>query len=349
MTSRRHRCLDFLSRLLPAAVLLLLTVALQDGRAQYLDRMTPGGERAGSELIETMYARGLDYLARSQKEDGTFEGMYGQDPAIAGFCLMAVLAHGDDPNVGPYSGMARKCLEVILRCQNAEGYIVAAQGYQSMYSHGFATLALAEAYGMMRDDRIGPALKKAVDLILESQKHNPLKAWRYNPKDADADVSVSGCQMVALVAARNAGIPVPDKALEDGLRYIASCRNDQGGYGYTSPNETRVTMSSLGSLTLSLTRNKDDASFPKTLAYLTKQLNYRDEHYPFYLEYYMSQALFHADLDVWHQWNLKNIRYMRTIQAADGSWIFNASPAYTTSLALLSLALNYRFLPIYEK
>lgn len=301
-------------------------------------------------MIETMYVRGLDYLMRSQQQDGTFAGQYGADPAIAGFCLMAVLAHGDDPNVGPYSSMAAKCLDVILRCQDpGTGYIIPPKGYQSMYSHGFATLALAEAYGMMRDERIGPALKKAVDLILDAQEKNPAKAWRYTPLSDDADVSVSGCQIVALVAARNAGIPVPDKAFRDALAYIATCRNEQGGYGYMSSQENRVTMTSLGSLVLSLTGNKDDASFGKTLDFLTKNINYREDQYPFYLEYYMSQALFHADPEIWQQWNLKNIRYMRSSQSPDGSWIFNASPAYSTSLALLSLALNYRFLPIYEK
>ena len=36
-------------------------------------------------------------------------------------------------------------------------------------------------------------------------------------------------------------------------------------------------------------------------------------------------------------------------QAPNGSWLSDHSAAYSTSAALLSLALNYRFLPIYEQ
>lgn len=36
-------------------------------------------------------------------------------------------------------------------------------------------------------------------------------------------------------------------------------------------------------------------------------------------------------------------------QAPNGSWFSDHSAAYSTSAALLSLALNYRFLPIYEQ
>jgi len=218
-----------------------------------------------------------------------------------------------------------------------------------MYNHGFATLALAEAYGMVRDDRIGPALRKAVALTLTAQKKNKTGGWRYSPESTDADSTVTGCQLVSLFAARNAGIPVPDEAFERGLKYMASCRDKKGAYGYTGPAGPRVTLTAIGSLTLSLARLKTDPSFKDSLAYLKKHLNYRDSTYPFYFEYYMSQALFHADQEVWKEWNYKNMRYLGASQAPNGSWLSDHSAAYSTSAALLSLALNYRFLPIYEQ
>ena len=115
--------------------------------------------------VELMYVKGLRYLQNAQKTDGTYDGTYGREPGIIGFCLMSVLAHGDDPNAGPYATMVRRCVDYILSKQNkVSGYIG-----DSMYNHGFATLALAEAYGMVRDDRIGPALRKAVALTLTAQ------------------------------------------------------------------------------------------------------------------------------------------------------------------------------------
>jgi hypothetical protein len=78
-------------------------------------------------------------------------------------------------------------------------------------------------------------------------------------------------------------------------------------------------------------------------------MNYRDRFYPYYFEYYMSQALFHAHEETWREWNALNVRYLATIQSPDGSWPGNKGQAFNTASALLSLALNYRFLPIYEK
>ena len=108
-----------------------------------------------------------------------------------------------------------------------------------MYNHGFSTLALAEAYGYVHDDRIGPALQKAVDLILSSQSRNPNNAWRYSPESPDADTTVSGAQMVALFAARNAGIGVPEDAIRKALRFFAECQTPDGGIGYTGRRRTR--------------------------------------------------------------------------------------------------------------
>ena len=49
---------------------------------------------------------------------------------------------------------------------------------EEIYNHGFATLALAEAHGMVNDKRLGKALKNAVALTVSSQKRNPMGSWR---------------------------------------------------------------------------------------------------------------------------------------------------------------------------
>ena len=148
--------------------------------------------------VELMYVKGLRYLQNAQKTDGTYDGTYGREPGIIGFCLMSVLAHGDDPNAGPYATMVRRCVDYILSKQNkVSGYIG-----DSMYNHGFATLALAEAYGMVRDDRIGPALRKAVALTLTAQKKNKTGGWRYSPESTDADSTVTGWPMASSILRR---------------------------------------------------------------------------------------------------------------------------------------------------
>ncbi len=296
--------------------------------------------------VEQVYKRGLKWLSTNQNVKGSFEGdHYGSEPGVVGLCLMAFLAHGEDPNHGPYADNIQRGITFILENQKSSNGFIG----NSMYSHGFATLALAESYGMYQDERIAPALKKAVDLILSAQKRNSRGAWRYTPDSTDADSTVSGCQIVALYAARNAGIPVPDTAFAKAAKYMAKCRGSDGGYGYTSGIGDKPTLTAIGLLCEALGKQHESKSFKASAKYLSKKLNFRDRYYPYYFEYYMSQALFHADENVWNEWNSKNTRYLSTIQAPDGSFPGNKGQAFSTAGALLSLALNYRFLPIYEK
>jgi hypothetical protein len=188
-----------------------------------------------------------------------------------------------------------------------------------------------------------------VALILSAQERNKFKAWRYQPDSKDADTTVTGGQLVTLFAAKNAGIEVPQKAITDGLAYIASCRDASGAVGYTSASGGKPTLTAIGSLCLSLAKERDSKPYKLSLEYLKKNLDYRDRYYPFYYEYYMSQALFHADDETWREWNSRNIRYMATLQNRDGSFPGNQGASFSTAGALLSLALNYRYLPIYEK
>jgi hypothetical protein len=294
---------------------------------------------------ELVYQKGLAYLAASQNEKGSWNDSTGNEPGVVGLAVAAFLAHGEDPVNGPYSKNIRNGIDYILGEQNsANGYIGS-----SMYNHAFATKALAEAYGMVDNPEIAPALSKAVDLILSSQKRNRLGAWRYTPDSRDADTTVTGCMVVTLFAARNAGIAVPEDALRRALAYLNNNRNAEGGYGYTSASSVKPTLTAIGVLCLALAKEKDSKGYQSSIGYLSKNLDYRDRNYPYYFEYYMSQALFHADEASWREWNARNIRYLATIQSSDGSFPGIQGPSFNTAGALLSIALNYRFLPIYEK
>ena len=68
-----------------------------------------------------------------------------------------------------------------------------------------------------------------------------------------------------------------------------------------------------------------------------------------YQHYYQAQALFQGDVEAWKKWNKQLIRQLKTAQQADGSLPGSHGVTVGTSLSLLALALNYRFLPIYER
>jgi hypothetical protein len=65
--------------------------------------------------------------------------------------------------------------------------------------------------------------------------------------------------------------------------------------------------------------------------------------------YYAAQAFFQASPEAWNDWNRKNVKTLQSTQNDDGSWDGQFGPTFSTAASLLSLALNYRYLPIYER
>ena len=315
-------------------------------RAQTTDFQVYRGTQVPPE-VERIYEKGLKYLVTAQNADGTFPGQYGTEPAVVGMALMSFLAHGDDPNHGPFSKTINGCIDFILKQRHEEnGYIGS-----SMYNHGFATLALAESYGAVQDERIGPALKKAVELLLTSQEKNKFKAWRYSPDAQDADSTVSGACFVALIAARNAGVKVPDKAIEDALKFYGDCQNPgDGGIGYMPRSGSHGgATTAIGVAAYAYARKKDQVTFVKALKSMKSSEDGSGGGYPFYYDYYAAQGFFQGDFTAWQSWNEKHVKRLGEMQNDDGAFDAGLGPGTCTALALLSIALNYRYLPIYER
>jgi hypothetical protein len=294
--------------------------------------------------VDRIYIKGLAFLTRTQLPSGNWpdENMT-TSSAITGLAVISMLAHGDDPNIGPYNTAIHRGLDFLLKQQDLKtGYIGT-----TMYNHGFATLALAESYGAVDDPRLGPALQRAVRLILTAQEMNNFKAWRYSPESRDADTTVSGAQMVALMAARNAGVPVPERSIQDGLRFYLSCQTPDGGIGYVSAGGPNGTRTAIACLVMALAKQKNSTAFRSAFDFLKNSAP--DMSYPAYFHYYASQAFFQASPERWDAWNHENINSLRASQSSDGSWDGQFGPTFNTAASLLSLALNYRFLPIYER
>jgi hypothetical protein len=307
--------------------------------------------------VREMYDRGLQYLAKTQTERGDWQGGQ-QGPGITGMCLMVFLASGEDPNFGPYSNNVRRAIRSIITSQDAETGFMG----NSMYHQGFATLGLAEAYGAV-DERnlwpdhkgprsIGQALELAVRCAVTSQKKNPNGAWRYSPDGQDSDTSVSGAVFVGLLAARNAGIEVPDESIDKAISYYVSMTSSGGEVGYSGGLGgfgDSLARSSIATLVYSVARRKDLKQFKATLAYLKERIEQPAMNYQEYARYYQAQALFQGDILSWEKWNNLLIRQLKQAQRPDGSFQGQFGNDVGTALSLLALALNYRFLPIYER
>ena len=107
--------------------------------------ITPDTQRA----IE----RGLEYLAGSQFADGAWgdRALYRGNLAVVSLCGLAFLAGGHHPGLGPYGKTVTRAIQFILAHEQSQpdGFLHNPTGsmHGPMYSHGFATMFLAEAVG----------------------------------------------------------------------------------------------------------------------------------------------------------------------------------------------------------
>jgi hypothetical protein len=276
---------------------------------------------------------------------------------------MAFLSTGVDPNFGEHSGNIRAALRNIVASQDPKtGYLP-----NSMYHHGFAMLALAEAYGAVDEDMLwsdpdiqtpqdrrrtlGEALQLAVRCAITSQENNSWKAWRYRPESKDADTSVAGAVLVGLLAARNAGIKVPDKNIDDAMQFMRDATDSRGNVNYVPGfgMSASTNLPAIACLVMSIGKHQDWPEYKAVATVVRSNVDTIDNFYPHYNIYYMSQALFQSDFVAWTKWNKMTSARLRREQNSDGSFDSNHGKAYGTAMSVLALALNYRFLPIYER
>jgi hypothetical protein len=307
--------------------------------------------------VKTLYEQGLEHLSAVQGRNGAFPGGAG----VTGIALMAYLAGGEDPNHGRYAERVRGAVRAILNVQDGTtGFIP-----ESMYHHGFAMLALAEAYGavderMLRESgpvprSIGEALELAVHCAVTSQEQNPQHAWRYTPDSSDADTSVSGAVLMGLLAARNAGIVVPDTAIDGAIEYFRSMTMQDGSVGYSGfGGGDSLNRSAIATAALAVAKRKDLPAYTATLSYLRDRVEHESSYHAEYFRYYMAQALFQGDPELWRRWSRDNTQRALEWQRDDGAihgpgGDAGGGPGYATGMMLLSVALEYCFLPVYER
>ena len=187
-------------------------------------------------------AKALEWLDRHQRSDGAWHCDVGfklnesyhveqrnmPHVGVSALCGTAFLASGSVPGRGKYSRNVERVLEFLLESQDRDSGFISAHGTR-MYSHAFATLFLAEVFGMTRDERVRRALQSAVEFTYKAQ--NAQGGWRYVPNAEDSDMSITVCQVVALRAAKNKGIRVPRENIDAAVEYVlrSAVTEDLGG------------------------------------------------------------------------------------------------------------------------
>lgn len=326
-------------------------------------------ETSGLEFItpqvQQAIDRGLEHLAQSQYEDGSLGSgsSFRRHVAVTSLAGIAFLSAGSTPNRGKYGKHVEKIVQYLLACTDATGLIAAPEHRQQnamygnglMYGHGFATLFLAEVYGMTQRPDIREKLKLAVNLIVNCQ--NKEGGWRYFPVRHDADISVTVCQIMALRAARNAGLFVPKNTVELCTKYVKSCQNADGGFMYqklVNP-ESRWPRTAAGLVALYSAGIYEGREIEQGLKYLNNHVPRgelpRSEHvFYFYGHYYAAQAMWHAGGQNWRQWYPAIRDELLGRQTREGYWTDSTvNNEYGTAMACIVLQMPNNFLPIFQR
>jgi squalene cyclase len=319
----------------------------QDPERSAVDFITPEAQRS--------IDRGLAFLSRQQQPDGSFgSGGYSRDVAVCGLAGMAFMSGGSTPGRGQYGGEVNKCVDFILENTQESGFInVPGSGsHGPMYGHGFATLFLGETYGMSLRPDIREKLSKAVNLIVNTQTVEG--GWRYQPVRRDSDISVTVCQVMALRAARNAGLYVPHETIDRSIGYVKRSQNGDGGFMYMiQGGQSAFPRSAAGVVALYSAGIYEGPEIEKGLRYLMESLPRggvfnRESHY-FYGHYYAVQAMWHAGRDYWKRWFPSIRDELVARQREDGSWMDSICQEYGTAMACVIMQMPNNYLPIFQR
>lgn len=306
--------------------------------------------------------RGLAYLAKRQRPNGTFEGTRGRSCGIVSLAGMAFLSTGNLPGQGPYGVHVNRCVDWVLDNQKPGGLLNHDSGDKGMYSHNIATLFLSEVSGMVdpeRQKKIDEVLPKATSLILIAQKLDQKSrrhagGWRYSADSRDSDLSCSGWALMALRSARLNGARVPDRAIEAAVEYIYRCHDrHKGSFGYQDSMNHSSTLTGAALLCLELCGHHDSESTIAAGNFLLKvHPRIEQQQFAYYGVYYGAQGMFQLGGDHWDTFADWMYKTYLPKQRVEGSWRHHRSyesDIYYTAMMVLSFTVPYRQLPIYQR
>ena len=327
-------------------------------------RMKAAVKVGGTPKSEKAVMAGLLWLKDRQNADGSWSDEF--IPAMTGLALLAFLGHGELPVSPEFGPTVKKALDWVLeRGHEFDGRMsLTKDGFapqSAVYEHAILTYAMGEYFSMTGDARFEPLLKKAVGYIVDGQ--TPVGGWDYQyAKGPRNDLSVAGWQIQALKAAHLTGLGIPgvDDALDRAMGFIKKWQGNEGGFGYTGP-ENRVSLTGVGVLCTYFWKESKDRTVKEGIDFLLGKadVKYIGSKAPadLYGWYYDTQACLMFGGSAWEKWRRMFQDEIADNQSPDGSWPATAGahlqpkpagagPFYRTTLCVLMLEVFYRYMPV---
>ncbi|MEN9974209.1 MAG: hypothetical protein RLZZ282_215, partial [Verrucomicrobiota bacterium] len=265
------------------------------------DRLQRLTENGGTPACEDAVMNGLRWLKANQKPNGSWGDAH--STAMTGLALLAYFGHCETTASEEFGDSCLKAIVYLvdlgMKNNGKIGTNFSAQPF--CYEHAIATYALAEATTFSKDlKHTVPNLKevteKAGQFIIDNQADQG--AWAYGYKKSGGDVSVAGWQIQALKACSHTGLKYRNMipCINKGLAYLATCQNDNGGFGYNGKNPVGGlnywSLTGVGMLCHQMW-GKGTSEVRMGAKYIIKntRFEYTGEYCDLYAHYYESQAM----------------------------------------------------------
>lgn len=340
-------------------------------------------KEGGTSLSEAAVARGLRWLASVQNQDGGWSLKNYQrhnrknnksDVMATSLALLPMLGAGQTHEFGIYKKNVAAGLAWLLENQKPNGDLRAGfNGEQGMYAHGQATIVICEALALTGDQKLRIPAEQGARFI-ESAQHAK-GGWRYRPGEI-GDTSVFGWQMMALQSARapDLNLNVDDATLKladyflDQVIAPARFNNRRktrlpngAAYCYMPGRKATPTMTAEAILCrMYLGWEQNDPRLDSAVKWLVEDHLPDPDEANLYYWYYGTQVMHHYGGKPWDTWNAAVQSILITTQNTGGSypgswtprdfeWGIQGGRIYTTSLAVCTLEVYYRHLPLFQQ
>ncbi len=295
---------------------------------------------------------------------------------VTALAILAFMGKGYTHEEGRYADQIDRALSWLIRQQDADGFLGGnATRYARMYCHGMATYALAEAYGLQRDQsnarRLRGALERALAYTI-SQQNPEDGGWRY-VRGQQSDTSMFGWQLMALKSAEIAGIAIPSGTRQGMFNFLSTrSLGEHGGLATyrllksAEPPYKLLKKDAVPTATMTaealfckqmLGIERDAAASQEAVEFLLTRLPKLSEQNLYYW-YYGTLCMYQHGGDPWRKWN-EQVREIlvaeqnKTGHAAGswdpkGPWGPHGGRVYSTAMATLCLQTYYRIMPRHQ-
>lgn len=309
---------------------------------------------------ETLIKGALKFLASKQHPNGAWGSQDEEirhQVAMTAYVLMCFQAAGQLPGEGEYGKAVHLGVQYLVDATAPDGLIGNRNNGQYMYNHGIAAIALGEIYGQTKTPALRTKLDRIIKVILSSQNNEG--GWRYRPVARDADISVTVLQVVALRAAKNAGLDVPQRTIDNAVKYVKSCYHEKtGGFCYQPNREPGYARTAAAIYSLQVCGLYEDPMVKAGARYLLGIARNNQDWFT-YGNFYAAPALYMVGGESWGKYYpaMRDFLVQNAVTRGDMTWWeptidggrMGVGQVYCTSVYAMMLAMPYHYIPLYQR